>query len=544
MSCTVQKTLVNIPHPGFYPKITFDYLNGEEKLKSFYRYAPALSSFKNVIEDFRKATFDRKLLAEVLSEQYSSIGLRPPDSGLLADENTFTVCTGHQLCLFTGPLYFIYKIISTINLSEKLRENFPGYHFVPVYWMASEDHDFEEINHIHLFGKKIEWRPGTRSASEPEDGMKTEDHLWNKGKIPAGKISTDSIDEVMDELKIILGENENAKQLLKLFSEAYLKHENLADATRFLIHRLFGKYGLVIIDGNERRLKQIFSPVIKDDLFNHTASKLVSETISGLTGLSYHHQVNPREINLFLLEENERRRIESSEVHAEKEKWKKKSEDEIERFSPNVVLRPLYQQKILPNIAYVGGPGEIAYWLEYKKMFGYHNISFPVLMLRNSILWIDPKASAQMKKLDISETEILEDTVLLANKFIHKNSGKEIDLNSEKENLKAIFNSISGKTEKTDLSLKPSVEAELQRTLHSLEHLEKKMLKAEKQKNEVALHQIKKLKEKLFPGNTLQERYDNFIPYYLECGEEFLKILKENIDPFENRLLILRAKHQ
>lgn len=526
----MQKTLIDISRSGFYPKIISDYLNREEKLKSFYRYPPSLSSFKKVIEDFSRVKSDRKLLADVLSEQYASIGLQSPDRGLLAGENTFTVCTGHQLCLFTGPLYFIYKIISAINLAEELRKNFPAFNFIPVYWMASEDHDFEEINHIHLFGKKIEWQkePGTANRRQPA----------------AGAIKTASLHAIIDELKIILGESENSKPLLELFSTAYLKNENLADATRFLVNELFGKYGLLVIDGNDKRLKKEFAANIKEDLLTNINYKLVNETISELNKLSYDQQVNPREINLFFLQGNERKRIERTEVQAEKEYWTKKLNDEIERFSPNVVLRPLYQQKILPNIAYIGGPGEIAYWLEYKKMFDHHKINFPVLMLRNSVMWIDRKASALMEKFNISETEIFESTGLLINKFISKSSGKDIELSSEKENLKAIFNAISLKAEKTDSSLKPSVEAESQRTLHSLEHLEKKMLKAEKQKNEVALNQIKKLKEKLFPGNNLQERHENFIPYYLQYGEVLFKILKESIDPFENRLLMLREKHQ
>lgn len=518
----MEKSYADISNLEFYPKLISDYLHGEESLKPFYKYAPSLSSFKEAISDFSKIKFNRELISQIISEQYSACNLSAPHAELLKNENTFTVCTGHQLCLFTGPLYFIYKIITTINLSEELKKRFPAYNFIPVFWMAGEDHDFEEINHIHLFGKKIEWQ--------------------NKQGGPIGKYSNAGIEELISEIKNILGENENAKQLIQLFSDAYLKHKNLADATRFLLNTLFGSYGLVIIDGNDGRLKQLFAPVIQDDMFHQTNFHLVNDTISSLKKLSYHHQVNPGEINLFFLSEKDRSKIDTSEVHAEKEKWEEKIKYQIEGFSPNVVLRPLYQQKILPNLAYIGGPNEIAYWLEFKKIFDHYEIGFPVLMVRNSVLWIDNKASRQLNKFAISETEIFENSDQLINKFISKNSGKELDLESEKKNLIRVFEEISHKAQATDFTLVSLVKADLQRTLHSLEHLEKKMLKAEKQKNETDINQIKKMREKLFPQNKLQERFENFIPYYIKYGKEFFELLQKEIRPFEKRMLIFRER--
>ncbi len=153
----MQKSFFDLSITEHYPGIIKDYLKDNEKLRPFYKYRPEIPSFKKAIEEVAKTNFKRKLLGEVLKEQYTRSGLQPPDPRLLSDTKTFTICTGHQLCLFTGPLYFIYKIISTIKLAKELKINFPEYNFIPVYWMASEDHDFAEINHINLFGKKIEW---------------------------------------------------------------------------------------------------------------------------------------------------------------------------------------------------------------------------------------------------------------------------------------------------------------------------------------------------------------------------------------------------
>ncbi len=409
---------ISLESTGHFSKLFLDYINQEKNLSSFYKYSPSINSFEQAIKDISSLKFNRKLLVEVINEQYSSSELQTPNSELFLDEKTFTVCTGHQLCLFTGPLYFIYKIISTITLANELKKKYPAYNFVPLYWMASEDHDFEEVNHINLFGKKLEWKKKSGGA--------------------VGKFSTEGLSIVLDELKTMFDAGDNSKQLLKLFSDAYLGHRNYADATRFLVNELFSKYGLVILDADDKRLKNDFKEIIRDDIFNHSNFKNINETISSLKECGYEAQVTPREINFFLLSKKFRGWIDKAKVQSEPEEWKKKLEEETQRFSPSVVTRSLYQQKILPNLAYVGGPAEIAYWLEYKKMFEHHKIFFPVLIPRN---------------------------------FVH--------------------------------------------------------LKAESDSD-----------ENIFSGE-LQERHENFIPFYLKYGNKFFEELKRNLNPFDFRFNIL-----
>lgn len=531
----MQKYFLEFSQTGILPSLILDYLSNDKGLSKFYSYRPEISAFEKVIEQKQKEKVNRKILVEVLHDQYASVFNNnfefntnvKSNIELLISENTFTVTTGHQLNIFTGPLYFFYKIISTINLSEKLKQQYPHYNFIPVYWMASEDHDLEEINHIQLFGKKIIWNQDQKGA--------------------CGRISTASLTTVIKELKLLTGDNKNASEIIRLFEDAYLKNKKLSDATRYLVHHLFSKYSLVIIDGDDKKLKTEFAEILEDDLKNKSAFKIVNETVTHL-GKKYKTQVNPREINLFYLKDGIRGRIvfESSKFKVQ-DSTMKFSEREIieelkkhpENFSPNVVLRPLYQEKVLPNLAYVGGPGEIGYWLEYKAMFDYYKINFPVLMLRNTVLWLENSTVSRMNKFSLAAGDLFQPEDVLIKNFVKKNSEDAISLKQEITEVEKSFESIKRKADQSDQSILTSIEGEKQKTLNIFNNLEAKLIRAEKKKQETNINQIRKLHEKIFPETSFQERYDNFIPYYLKYGEIFLKVLKENLDPFDFRLVVL-----
>ncbi|MCX6297000.1 MAG: bacillithiol biosynthesis cysteine-adding enzyme BshC, partial [Bacteroidetes bacterium] len=477
----LKKHTISFADTKQFSKLFLDYINRKEKLRPFYKYEPEIASFKQAMEDKGKEKINRKLLVDVLISQNSKLPFNNFTIGninQLLNDNAFTVCTGHQLCLFTGPLYFIYKIITTINLAEALKRKYPESNFVPVYWMASEDHDFEEVSSIHLFGTKINWQADHGGA--------------------VGHLKTASMNLVIEEINQILGDSENAKELKKIFVEAYLEHTDLAEATRFLVHHLFGEYGLVIIDADDARLKSEFLDIIKDDISNNTNFKIVNQTISDLENYGYKAQVNPREINIFRISENDRIRIQKANHET--------LNYNPEEYSPNVVLRPLYQQKILPNLAYVGGPGEIAYWLEYKAMFDHHKINFPVLIPRNFALISDEKAEQQIQKFGLSRTDIFKDINGLIKEFVSNNASSDVSLNEQEMKLTEMFKELSTKVNLVDPTLKASVEAEFQKALSSLKNIENKLLRSEKQKQETNINQIKKLKEKFLPEGILQER--------------------------------------
>lgn len=519
-----------------FPKVMMDYVKGESYLAPFFQYPPNKEGFKKIIEDKTSKAVDRKLLVKVLSERYAKNAPNASEFTLknikrLEDENCFTVTTGHQLCLFTGPLYFIYKIVTTINLSQNLREEFPNNHFVPVYWLASEDHDFAEINHAFLFGKKVEWQPDPSAIGGP-----------------VGRIPTESIKPVLENLFSIMGESTNAEELKNIITESYTKYSTLAEATFHFVDKLFGKYGLVIVDADNVELKKTFAPIITDELLNQSSYKQISATNEQLGKAGVEAQVNAREINLFYIDEKGRNRIEKQgDKYTVVDTGTTFTKDEIvatvkqnpQKFSPNVVLRPLYQQSILPNIAYIGGPSEIAYWLQLKGVFTQHNVSYPVLMPRNSATVIDKGTAGRMDKLKMTVKDLFRDIEEVVKEFVVQNSGVTIGFEKEKEELSKVYEAIIKKTKEIDPTVAAIPEAELQKQYNALKNIETKLIRAQKQKDETSVNQLRKLKEKLFPDGVLQERHDNFIPFYLSYGSTFIDILLQNLAPFNFNMVII-----
>ena len=517
---------------GFFSKTIVDYLEKKKSILPFYNNFPDIPGFYSQIEE-KQATFrlqTRLVLSAALKSQYQhfKVSEKTQDNiEILKKQNSFTVTTGHQLNLFTGPLYFLYKIISTINLCEELSLKFPEQNFIPIYWMASEDHDFEEINFFNFDGKKVAWNRKDGGA--------------------VGRFSTNGLENVFKVFANHLGHSKNGEFIKKLFSEAYLKHQNLADATRYIANELFSDSGLVIIDGDDVKLKQLLTPILKDELENQTSFKAVSKTIKNLEK-DYKIQVNPRELNLFYLGDHFRERIilengiykvNNSEISFSKSEILKAVDENPEAFSPNVIMRPLYQEVVLPNICYVGGGGEIAYWLELKDYFKEVAIPFPVLLLRNSVQLLSEKQQKKLNNLTISHQELfLNQHDLLAKKII-ENTDIEIDFDKKINFLKKQFSELKEVAKKTDVSFLGAVNAQEIKQIKGLENLQKRMLRAEKRKQKALVKRITELQNELLPNQSLEERQLNFSNYYLTYGPLFIRALKGALKPLQLEFTIV-----
>ncbi|WP_333808301.1 bacillithiol biosynthesis cysteine-adding enzyme BshC [Flavobacterium sp.] len=516
---------VTYQNSGYFSKLIVDYLDQKAELKTLYNRFPTIENFQLQIEEKNKnfPIENRKVLAQVLQNQYQTIEISEITSAnieLLKKSNTFTITTGHQLNLFTGPLYFIYKIISVINLTKELKNTYPQYNFVPVYWMATEDHDFDEINFFSFKNKKIQWK--------------------KESKGPVGRLNTAGLEAVFEQFSNELGLGNNANYLRELFEKSYLKYDNLADATRCLANDLFKKEGLVIIDGDDSELKKLFIPYAKNELSYQTSFKKVNETIPLLE--KYNIQVNPREINLFYIQDNLRERIilengnykiNNTSLSFSESEILTELENNPKNFSPNVILRPLYQEVILPNLCYIGGGGELAYWLELKSNFEANQITFPILLLRNSVLIATKKQVEKMEKLKLKWADVFKTQQTLVQEKTKALSELTIDFKEQKEFLINQFKTLYDIANQTDKSFIGAVKAQEAKQLKGLDNLEKKLLKAEKRIHAEKLERIIQLQNELFPNQTLQERKLNFADFYNEINnlEAFFLLLSTHLQP-------------
>jgi len=529
---------IHLTETGYFSDLMCDYLSDKKELASFHSGIP---SFENLYQQAstKKGVYPsetRKTLCETLHQQYTGLDLGTAvteNLQLLENDNTLTVTTGHQLCLMTGPLYFIYKIISTIKLCRQLKEKYSNLDFVPVYWMATEDHDFEEISSFVFRRKKFKWN--------------------NESSGAVGKIKTKSLVSLLNLFKQELGNHINAANLKNLIEESYEAEGDLSNATRIFVHSLFKSYGLLILDADDAALKKQFIPYFREELQEQTCEKKVITQIESLKEkyhTNYKPQVNPRNLQLFFLEEGKRHRLEKKEMDFTLEgKEETISEEEIqgwiedtpEKFSPNVLMRPLYQEVILPNIAYIGGGGELAYWLQLKSFFDSQKVPFPLLILRNSALVIGEKNSQKINKLDLEFKDLFLKRNALINKKVRQISNIDLDLSSFKKILEEQFDQLELLTRETDASFEGAVKAQKSKQFKGIDHLEQRLLKAQKVKLKDHVERLALFHEQLFPGGQLQERVENFSDFYLEYGNEFLEFLIKTFEPLSAEFTIIEG---
>lgn len=473
-------------------------------------------------------TAKRQVLVSALQKQYAGFPSAPEvDANIasLGDNNTFTVTTGHQLNLLTGPVYFIYKILHTIRLAEELTAKYPEQKFVPVYWMATEDHDFAEINHTRLFGKNISW-------DEEQGG-------------PVGEYELSGWDTVKDTISAFFQNNLDSEVHAIL---AQYNGKNLSEATKSLVHALFSRYGLVIVEPNDKALKQEFVPVMKQEILESFAEKAVQETNAKIEEMGYKTQVFAREINLFYIQKGIRERLvlENGKINVlglgtfSREEIAHQMEQSPEKFSPNVVLRPVYQECILPNLAYIGGGGEIAYWLQFKAAFDACNIPFPLVQVRNSLQLIDANTQKKMAKLRLETKDIFTELNELKRLYVLENSGEELDFAQLDAISIQLSNQITAQVSQVDPALQSFAAAEVVKLEKQVEGIKAKLIKQQKSRFDNAMKQLEDIHEKMFPQNGVQERKDNFFSFCAD-GNVFslLENLKSAIDPEENDLIVL-----
>jgi len=514
---------------GFYSPLVNDYIESKGTAQEFVNYTPDLEGVKKAIAQRKKFPTNRKILVDVLIKQYDQLAVSSKEKGnlsldavraniqLLEKENTFVITTAHQPNLFTGPLYFFYKIIQAIQLAAELKKQFPENNFVPVYYMGSEDADLAEVGSFSIGGVTHQWDTKQTGAI---GRMKVDDALLKLLQNLAGYWTVKPA----------------GKEALAILKEAYQKGNTIIEATLYLVHAYFGQYGLVVLQPDDAVLKSLFINVMEKELTSQFSHQAIQPTLKKLSS-NYHIQSAGRNINLFYLKDNLRARIEFKEgvysildtnINFTQEEILKELKAYPERFSPNVILRGLYQETILPGIVFIGGGGELAYWMELKQVFEEVGVHYPLLQLRNSFLFIKEKQYRQWNLFEFEAEDFFKSNLELEMAFVKNKSKENLALTEHIASLNKLYESIQQDVIKIDPSLGDhtinlSIQAQKKLAL-----LEKKMIRAEKRKQHTSINRIHHIKAELFPNDSLQERVENFTEWVGQYDWAWVEAIMEN----------------
>jgi len=530
----VSCTYVPYKETGYFSRLVTDYIDAHPGLGPLYNFAPDAAGIDAAIQARQQYPVNRQVLTETLKKQYAT--LPPHDAAarnleLLGNDNCFTICTAHQPNLMTGYLYFIYKIVHAIKLADELNTAHPGKHFVPVYYIGSEDNDLEELGTFRYGDKKYVWDAAGQTGA-------------------VGRMDTASLKPLVADLFKVLGPpGSNLDELKELVHNAYLGHKNIAEATQYLVHGLFGRYGLVVLNPDEAAFKKSILHIIKDDLLNHTANGIVAAQQERFP--EYKSQAYSRPVNLFYLDTQLRERIErdkdtwhvlNTEIALSEQELLNLLERHPERFSPNVILRGLLQETILPDVAFIGGGAEVAYWLQLKEVFAHYKVFFPAILLRQSMLWIPAPQAALRKKTGLSIGQLFIPTHELEKAYVTEHGGESWQTRAEMEALEQLMAQLEAKATAIDITLTSSAGAALAKIRHQVQVLEKKMLRAQKRKMKTELERIERLKARLFPNHSLQERTENAMGYLAQYGIGWLDTLLHATQPLKPAFAVVEEQ--
>ncbi len=513
----------------FYPQIVTDYLSGSLKSENIVDWDYSLDQL-NVNKNQPFNSKIRAVVHQAFLNQYSNFELSQKESRnitLFSEEGTYTITTGHQLILLGGPMFFYTKIKDVIKLAKQASTNENP--VLPIFWMASEDHDYEEISSVDLFGKKISC-PGE-----------------NKG--PVGRIDKTHFESFLIEVNHILGEGAEFSRIKQIINNAFISGENLSQITRRLVRELFKEEGLLILDADTKELKALFTEIIHKELFEQLTIKSSEKHINRLKSV-YKVQVKPREINLFYIENGIRKRIvqtnEGFTTPDELLVWTNQEMKDLinfspEKISPNVLLRPIYQELLLPNLAYVGGAGEIAYWLELKPVFNAFKVDFPIPLLRNSYFMISNKNADWLDENKIGLQTLFKDIDIQVNKLTKSLSSNILSFEEDFQFLKDFFLRLKLKGAEINPQLEKVVNGEEIRANSALKNVEKRFVNAEKKNREQELSKLKNITNKLFPFGKPMERVNSYIPFLVKDPVGFNQQIDVAPSLFDQKIVFIIA---
>jgi bacillithiol biosynthesis cysteine-adding enzyme BshC len=533
---------------GGFSKLFTDYISDFQKVHQYFEYDFRVE--QNVvkqIERLQRQYQHRAALVELLRDQnarYACTNKTLESIELLAKDNTFAVVTGQQVGILGGPLYTIYKSLTAIMLARQLHAAYPDYNFVPVFWLEGEDHDFEEVNHIGLLNQenilvKLEYLVNGRSTDK------------NIGAV--GEITLDSsLDGFFVELQKYLHNSEFKPAVLDLLQRTYKTGATFNSAFVQLMNTFFGDDGLVFISSNDKNVKRLLSPIFQKELQAFPrVSQLIIQRSAELED-RYHAQIKTKALNLFMFHKGGRYFIEPRENDFSlkgtrhflgKEELLRIATETPEMLSPNVALRPICQDTLLPTVAYVAGPSEIAYFAQLKPVYQDFNLTMPIIYPRSSLTFMEGRSEKVLEKYEIDIIEVFTHPDKVQRKVVEMVSEVKIDemFSNATERMQELINEMKFGLNYIDTTLAGPLDATREKIEAQLTVLKEKVQQAQERKHEVALRQIHKAVNTLLPNGALQERELNIAYFLNKYGMEFMKQLREItvIDKFQHQVVRL-----
>lgn len=530
-------------------KLFLDYLYDFDKVKGFYKYnfrdkEQFITKFKQLSESPKEF---RNELSTIINNQYK---LFNPSSktlkniSLLKNKETVAVVTGQQLGILGGPLYTFYKIITAIKLCSHLSERYDNYHFVPVFWLEGDDHDFDEVRSINVLNDNNELLKISYNDQPTEEEQ-------NRGSIGHLKLK-ETINQFLKDYGNQLRNTEFKNPIMENLKSFYTEEKTFKEPFKELLFWLFDQYGLVIFDPQDIKVKELLKPVFKkeiNDFRNHT-EKLVN--ISANLEELYHAQVKIRPINLFYNYDEGRYVIEPIENEFRLKGKRKKFtleelinliEAEPEKFSPNVLLRPVCQDFLIPTGFYIGGPSEVAYFAQILPLYEFYNIDPAIIYPRSSVTILERALKSILDKYGMNVTEIFTDPNKLKNQIINNVSDKNLEeiFKETKNQIDLSFDNLKEKLFELDKTMGDVTSKYRLKVLGYIDELNGKATEAQKKRYEITLRQIDKASANLFPDMNLQERELSFFHFANKYGVDVLKKLFEElaINKFEHQVIEL-----
>ncbi|PKD44521.1 bacillithiol biosynthesis cysteine-adding enzyme BshC [Rhodohalobacter barkolensis] len=509
-----------------------DYINQDKKITNFFESSPFdPDQIKELAKQIRFSG-NREQLVDELKEFNSNFTVSPEtlkNIEQLRDETALTVVTGQQMVLYGGPLYTIYKTLTAIILAKQY-ENILNRPVVPVFWLADEDHDAEEISEIGLFDRDIL----KKCAVEFSDTGR--------------RVGEYSLEEVVEDLKSCLSETlfdtDFSEDLWNLLNSSYKKENTVLESFGILLSKLFGKYGLVLAGSNSDSVKELTkSSMIRsiekaDDIYDR-----LTVTTNKLSKAGYHNQVHLNKSNLFFIDENNQRlKIQfDDEIWFTEEgdhRWSSKElmnqiNEEPNKFSPNVFLRPILQDHFLPVLCYVGGPGEIAYYAQMKSIYPIFDQKMPVIAPRFSGTVIESGVDRVLDKLPFSVSDYNARIEDLESDFINQTDQPDLEalFGDWKDRIDTITDEKKEIIGDIDPTLKNTAGKASATYFTELDKLKGKLYKSLKQQEKTQLDRIAKIQSNLYPDGNLQEREIAFIYYLNKYG---LGLIDDLFDSLQN----------